>query len=205
MRSLVAGINKYSLIEILKLINFVLYTKLILPNARLIRYPIDIRGKKNIEFGKNFTAGYHCRLETYAINKNKVLIIGKNVQINDFVHITAKESVIISDNVLIASKVFISDTSHGSYKGGDADSDPRMAPKERKLISSPVFIGENVWIGEFVSILPGVRIGKSSIVGANSVVTKNIPDYCVAVGNPAKLIKKYNFETKHWEKIINKV
>ncbi|GHV47417.1 putative lipopolysaccharide biosynthesis O-acetyl transferase WbbJ [Spirochaetia bacterium] len=194
-------INRYSLAEIIKLGFFFLYTKIVIPNARLIRYPIDIRGRKNIEFGKNFTAGYHCRIETYSSSKSKALKIGKNVQINDFVHITASKSVYIGENTLIGSKVYISDTSHGSYKGDAFDSDPFVAPQKRQLSSSSVFIDDNVWIGEFVSILPGVRIGKSAIIGANAVVTKNIPDYCIAAGNPAHVLKKYNFQTKHWEKI----
>jgi acetyltransferase-like isoleucine patch superfamily enzyme len=192
---------KYSISELLKLVLYVIYAKIVLPNSRLIRYPIDIRGKKNIQFGKGLTTGYHCRIETHSVNKEKVLTIGENVQFNDFVHIAAKQSVIIGDNVLIASKVFISDISHGFYKGNDLDSDPKVDPKKRELTSSPVVISENVWIGESASILAGVRIGKASVIGANSVVTKDIPDYSIAVGNPAKVIKKYNFNTKHWEKL----
>jgi lipopolysaccharide O-acetyltransferase len=191
---------KYSISELFKFFIFFIYTRIVIPNARLIRYPIDIRGKRNIDFGNNFTAGHSCRLEAYSSRQKKILKIGKNVQINDFIHITATESVIIGDNVLIASKVYISDTSHGSYKGDDSDSDPSIAPQKRSLVSLPVFIGENVWIGESVSILPGVKIGRASIIGANSVVTKDIPDYCIAVGNPAKVIKKYNFDTNHWER-----
>jgi lipopolysaccharide O-acetyltransferase len=63
-----------------------------------------------------------------------------------------------------------------------------------------VAIEDNVWLGEFVSVLPGVTIGKGSIVGANSVVSKNLPPYVIAVGTPAKPIKKFNFETNKWEK-----
>jgi len=55
-----------------------------------------------------------------------------------------------------------------------------------------------VWIGEFVSILPGVKIGKGSIIGANTVVTKSIPENCIAIGAPAKIIKSYNFDLKRW-------
>jgi acetyltransferase-like isoleucine patch superfamily enzyme len=201
MHRFISAIKKYSKMEILKLLVFFCYTKLVIPNARLVRYPIDIRGRKNIKFGKNLTAGYHCRIEAHSNNREKVLILGKNIQINDFVHIAAKKKVVIGDSVLIASKVFISDISHGSYKGDEFDSDPLVVPKERKLYSLPVFIDENVWIGESVSVLPGVKIGESSIIGSNSVVTKDIPDYCIAVGNPAKVIKKYNFNTKCWEKI----
>ena len=62
-----------------------------------------------------------------------------------------------------------------------------------------VVIGEGCWIGEHVSII-GASVGKHSVVGANSVVTHDIPDYCVAVGSPARIIKRYNFDTKQWEK-----
>lgn len=123
------------------------------------------------------------------------------MQINDFVHITAVESVVIEDNVLIASKVYISDSSHGSYKGDSKDSNPSIIPKDRLLVSKPIFIKENVWLGEFVSVLPGVTIGRGTIVGANSVVSKSLPEYVIAVGIPAKPIKKYNFESQRWEKI----
>jgi lipopolysaccharide O-acetyltransferase len=203
MDKIKAKIGKYSLIEIIKLSFFILYTKVTLPNARLIRYPIDIRGRKNIQFGNNLTIGHHCRIETHCADTRKVLIIGNNTQINDFVHIAAKEEVFIGDNVLIASKVFISDISHGSYKGNDFDSDPMIEPQKRELASSPIHIEESVWIGELVSILPGVIVGKSAIIGANSVVTKDIPAYCIAAGNPATIIKKYNFDTKRWEREKN--
>ncbi|WP_278020425.1 hypothetical protein [Flavobacterium ginsengisoli] len=126
--------------------------------------------------------------------------IGKNVQINDFVHITAVENVLIEDNVLIASKVYISDSSHGSYKGDENDSNPNLIPKDRLLVSKPITIKENVWLGEFVSVLPGVTIGKGTIVGANSVVSKSLPEYVIAVGIPAKPIKKFNFQSQKWEK-----
>lgn len=61
-------------------------------------------------------------------------------------------------------------------------------------------IEDNVWIGEFVSILPGVTIGKNSIIGTMSVITKDIPANCIAVGSPVNVIKKYSFEKKIWEK-----
>jgi acetyltransferase-like isoleucine patch superfamily enzyme len=119
---------------------------------------------------------------------------------NDYVHITAMESVKIGDNVLLASKIYISDCAHGSYSGDKNDSHPAIAPDKRPLYSKPVLIEDNVWLGEFVSVLPGVTIGKGTIVGANSVVSKNLPPYIIAVGTPAKPIKKFNFETNKWEK-----
>jgi acetyltransferase-like isoleucine patch superfamily enzyme len=64
-----------------------------------------------------------------------------------------------------------------------------------------VTIEENAWIGSNCVILPGVRIGKNSVIGAGSVVTKDIPPFSVAVGNPARAIKQYNFKTDQWERI----
>lgn len=118
---------------------------------------------------------------------------------NDYVHITAMESVVIGNNVLLASKIYISDCSHGSYLGDEFDSHPDSIPKERDMYSKPVVIEDNVWLGEFVSVLPGVTIGKGTIVGANSVVSKSLPAFVIAVGTPAKPIKKFNFQTERWE------
>ena len=198
-----------SFYELWKLgINFI-KTKIFFPKARLIRFPFDIRGKKFIKFGKNFTTGTGCRIEAYSFqdknirNKNiPQLIIGNNVQINDYVHLACANSLIIEDNVLIASKVYISDLNHGNYSfSNDLEhSNPEEIAKERKIFTKPVKICENVWLGENVSVLSGTVIGKNSIIGANSVVSKNIPENCIAVGNPAKVIK-YNFETKKWEKV----
>ncbi|MBB1193866.1 acetyltransferase [Flavobacterium sp. SOK18b] len=194
-------LGRYTFVQISRMLINVIRTKFIFRKARIIRFPIDIRGGKFISVEKNFTAGHYCRLEAYPENKNKVLFFGKNVQINDSVHITAIESVVIGNNVLMASKIYISDCSHGSYSGNTNDSNPDSIPAERALFSKPVVIKDNVWLGEFVSVLPGVTIGKGTIVGANSVVSKSLPDYVIAVGVPAKPIKKYNFESQKWEKI----
>lgn len=185
----------------LKMVLFTVRTKFVFKKARLIRFPIDIRGKRFIEINKGFTTGYGCRLEAYPVNENKVLFIGKNFQMNDYVHITAMENVKIGDNVLFASKIYISDCSHGSYLGNQFDSHPDSVPKDRAMYSKPVQIEDNVWLGEFVSVLPGVTIGRGTIVGANSVVSKSLPSYVIAVGIPAKPIKKFNFQTQKWEKI----
>lgn len=192
---------KKSISEVLYLSFCKLKTILLFSSARLVRFPIDVRGGGYIDFGKSLTTGKYCRLETHPATKEKVLHFGCNVQINDFVHIVASKNVVIGNNVLIASKVFITDCEHGSYKGDKNDSSPLAVPKERVLSSNPVCIQDNVWIGENVSILPGVTIGKGSVIGANSVVTKSIPENSIAVGSPAKVIKKFNFSTNNWERI----
>jgi acetyltransferase-like isoleucine patch superfamily enzyme len=192
--------KQYNLLQVVYLIYCKLRGFFVFTNARLIRFPIDIRGKKHMIVSKGFTTGVGCRLEAYPIaTEKKTLFFGDNFQMNDYVHITAMDSVRIGNNVLLASKIYISDCSHGSYSGDQNDSDPNTVPAERSLFSKPVSIEDNVWLGEFVSVLPGVTIGKGTIVGANSVVSKSLPPYVIAVGTPAKPIKKYNFDTNKWE------
>ena len=192
--------NQYSFLQILFLSYCKIRTVLIFPKARIIRFPIDIRGKKFIQVSKGFTTGVGCRIEAYPKTDKKVLFFGENFQMNDYVHITAMESVKIGNNVLLASKIYISDCSHGSYSGDENDSHPDSIPHDRPLSSKPVVIEDNVWLGEFVSVMPGVTIGKGTIIGANSVVSKSLPPYVIAVGTPAKPIKKFNFETNKWKK-----
>ena len=194
-------LNQYGFFGLIQMFFNLIRTKLIYPQAKIIRFPIDIRGKKFIEISKGFTCGPGCRIEAYPENNEKTLFFGENFQMNDYVHITARESVKIGNNVLLASKIYISDCSHGSYSGDENDSHPVSIPHDRPLFSKPVLIEDNVWLGEFVSVLPGVTIGKGSIIGANSVVSKNIPANVIAVGSPAKPIKKFNFATNNWEKI----
>lgn len=194
-------LKRYGFFGLLKLIRSLVYTKLFFSQARLIRLPFDIRNKKNIKIGANFTTGFGCRIEAYPLDESVVLKFGKNVQINDYVHISAMKEVIIGDNVLIASKVFISDLNHGSYGANDIHDSPNIPPNDRKLYAASIVIEENVWLGETVCVLGGVTIGKGTIVGANSVVSKSLPPYVIAVGAPAKPVKKYNFENGKWERV----
>jgi lipopolysaccharide O-acetyltransferase len=193
--------NKYSLFKKLQLIYFVLRAKLICSKIRIIRFPIELRGRRYIDFGTNLTTGVACRLEAFSETSKKTMRFGNNVQINDYVHICAMQNVTIGDNVLMASRIYISDNSHGYYKGDEKDTSPDIPPIERAYYKSFVAIEDNVWIGEGVVILPGVTLGRGCIIGANSVVTKSIPPNVIAVGIPAKPIKQFNFETNKWEKI----
>jgi acetyltransferase-like isoleucine patch superfamily enzyme len=192
-------LKRYGLLGCLRLFFSLIYTKLFFKNARLIRLPFDIRNRKHIEIGDGLTAGFGCRIEAFP-QKNeggKILMFGANVEMNDYVHIAAGEKIIIGNDVLIASKVFISDLNHGSYKGKECDS-PLSIPNSRRLSTEPVIINDNVWLGEGVCVMAGVTIGVGCIIGASSVVTKNIPDYCIAVGSPAKVIKQFDFDKKEW-------
>lgn len=99
-------------------------------------------------------------------------------------HIGALNEIVIEDNVLIGSHVLIIDHNHGTTE------DVSKPPVLRELVSTgKVHIKRNVWIGENCMIFPNVTIGENSIIGAGSVVTKDIPANSVAVGNPAKVIK----------------
>lgn len=189
--------NKYSPSEFIKTVYSYLMTKVFMSNMRLIRRPVYIRGRKSIVGANGLTTGRFCRFDL--TNSSKTLFIGNNCEFGDFTHIVAYEKVTIGDNVLLASKCFISDTNHGAYKGADQDS-PHSSPRERKLVTKPVRIGNNVWIGENAVILAGANIGDGCVVGANSVVTKEIPDNSIVVSN-GKIIKMYDDATQKWEKI----
>lgn len=152
---------------------------------------IYLIGGKYITIGNNFSCFKRLRLEAIDIhNGHKYtpkIIFGDNVSINFDCHIGCVNRIEIHDNVLIASKVFITDHSHGYIKK-EALTEP---PSLREVVSKgPVIIEKNVWIGEGVVILGGLKIGENSIVGANSVVTKSVPKNCVVAGNPAKIIKE---------------
>ena len=196
-------LNKYSFYNKVHVAACAILTRIFYPGARLIRFPLDIRNAKNIRLGKGFTCGHGCRIEAcnYGLSKGELsLCIGDNVEINDFVHISAFSKIDIGDDVLIASKVYISDLNHGNVGDGEVY-DITVPHRLQQVHARPIAIEENVWIGESVCILGGVTFGKGSIVGAMSVVTKSIPPHSIAVGNPAKVIKQYNSDSKSWERI----
>jgi len=197
-------ISRYGYYGTMRLFLNVVWSKLLVSRkVRIVRAPFYIRGAKYINWGYNFTSGVNLRVDADPINMNGnkyTLEIGSNVQVNDYVHIGAVNRVVIGNNVLIASKVYISDHNHGFYNG-ISQSSPDIEPEKRPIQSLPIFIEDNVWLGEQVSVLPGVTIGKGSIIGANSVVSKNIPSNCIAVGIPARVIKKFNYTSNQWEKI----
>jgi acetyltransferase-like isoleucine patch superfamily enzyme len=113
--------------------------------------------------------------------------IGNNCHFGIRNHLTCINRIVIGDNLLTGAYVLISDNSHGTIEREILDT----APFDRPLVSKGgVYIGNNVWIGDKVSILPNVHIGNNVIIGANSVVTNDIPDNCVTAGIPAKIIKQ---------------
>jgi acetyltransferase-like isoleucine patch superfamily enzyme len=160
-----------------------------------------IIGCKMISIGDSFFANRFLRIEVFGDNNKIKLTIGNNVSVGQNVHIGVNNQVRIMDNVLIGSNVLITDHNHGCYAGEDQSS-PLEAPVLRKLTSNGyVLINNNVWIGDGVVILPNVEIGSGTIIGANSVVTKDLPENVIAGGIPCRIIKKYNDALAIWENI----
>jgi acetyltransferase-like isoleucine patch superfamily enzyme len=100
----------------------------------------------------------------------------------------------IGENSICSQNCFIGGQSH-------IFQDISMNFLSQDLEIKQVVIGTNVWIGSNAVILLGVKIGDNSVIGAGSTVVEDIPSYCVAVGNPARVVKRYNFETKQWERV----
>ena len=124
---------------------------------------------------------------------NPELTIGYNCNFGAFNHITCTNRVIIGNGVLTGKWITITDNSHGTT---EIDS-LYVTPIKRPIYSKgPVIIGNNVWIGDKVTVLPGVTIGEGAVIAANAVVTKDVPAYSVAAGNPAKIIKQMSNRIK---------
>lgn len=174
-----------------------IWTKIFFRNADLIRKPLYFRGSKRaFRYGPGLRTGRRCRIEIFG---DGAIQMGSRCHIGDFVHIVSSSLVEIGDDCLFASKIFVSDTSHGSYD--DDGCSPEVPPEERPLVSDPVKIGDKVWLGDNVIVLPGVTIGDGCVIGANATVTKDIPAYTVAAGSPAKPLKRYDFEREAWVRV----
>jgi acetyltransferase-like isoleucine patch superfamily enzyme len=109
--------------------------------------------------------------------------IGRNVLLDQGTVLMAQHAITIGNDVLIAAYCFIVDFNH-------AFTDKNKRIIKQGYVAAPIVIEDDVWIGAHVMILPGVHIGKGAVVGAGSVVTKNVKAYQVVAGNPAKVIKK---------------
>ena len=158
-------------------------------------FPLKIEGMKNISVGDNVYIAYKSSLSAMPLtgSESPILEIGDGTSIGNFNHIFATEKIVIGKKVLTADKVYITDNLH-CYEDVTI---PIIDQKIKQI--NHVEIGDGTWIGENVCIL-GVKIGKNCVIGANSVVTKDIPDYSVVVGSPAVIIKKFNITANRWEK-----
>ena len=158
--------------------------------------PLRLYCPENISIGENTYINNMAWLSAVPLTGSEKcsLSIGNGCRVGDFCHLFATESVVIEDNVLIANNVYISDNLH-QY------SDIDLPIYQQPIVQlAPVVVGEGSWLGEHVCVI-GASVGKHSVIGANAVVTKDIPDYCVAVGIPAHVIKRYDFRKQAWRKV----
>lgn len=121
--------------------------------------------------------------------------IGNNVTATADLQISAIKSIIIEDDVMFASNIFVGDHQHGFQNA----SIPYKYQPIWKV--SPITIKKGCWIGQNVIIMPGVTIGEYSIIGANSLVNRDIPSRCIAAGSPASVIKKWDNESSAWARV----
>lgn len=158
-----------------------------------IFYPCSLQGsgQKRIIIGDNTIIQGHCILgcwvKYFEQSFTPSIEIGNNCCIGEYNHITACNKITIGDGLLTGRFVYIGDNAHGGLSWDEAE----IPPARRKLISNgEIVVGDNVWLGDKVTVLSGVHIGDNVIVGANSVVTKDVPSNTMVAGNPAQIIKR---------------
>lgn len=163
-------------------------------NNLIVKGRCDIKKIHKIKLGKNVQFGSETRINFYDETDDVKLIIGDNSYFVNRVTILGGGVINIGKDVLVASDVAFFSENH-SIKP-----EANMPYKEQPLVFNDIFIGEGTWIGEKVIILPGVSIGKGCVIGAGSVVTKSVPNWSIVVGNPAKVIKIFDFKANKWKK-----
>jgi len=144
----------------------------------------------------SFSLGAYSTIEDFATVNNGVgaVEIGSHTRIG--IGNVIIGPVTIKDHVILAQNIVMSGLNH-VYE--DVETPIHLQP----VTTKPIIIEEECWVGANAVITAGVTVGKHSVVAAGSVVTKDIPPYSIAVGNPARVIKSYNHETKSWEKVTS--
>lgn len=162
---------------------------------KFIRPFAELKGAKYISIGNGLVFNKQNVLtawDSFLDGENKqsfspAIIIGNNCHFGANNHISAINRIEIGDNFLSGKWVTIVDNGHGTTD----DTELNIAPNKRKLFSKgPVIIGKNVWVGDKATILPGVTIGNGVVIGANTVVTHDIPDNSIVIGNPGRILKR---------------
>lgn len=148
---------------------------------------------QHIHLGSNLWIGDKVWLAVSSNRSDSKLVIKDKVRIGRFSEIYALQSITLEDGVVAAENVYISDNTH-AYNDIN-----RFIRDQEVEYTGEVVIGSGTWIGRNVCII-SCTIGKNCIIGAYSFVKQDIPDYCVVVGNPARIVKRYNPNTQNWEK-----
>ncbi len=185
------------IIEIYSKLKTQYYYKLFFQNIghnTRIHSPLLIRYPQNISIGKNVFIREGIRIEAI-VNRDRFtnIHIGDNTSIEQNCHITGGGELIIGNNIVMAYGAMITDIDH-EYR------EIEINILKQPLIIRKTIIGDNCFIGSGAKIQAGTILGKQCIVGTNAVVRGIFPDYCVIVGAPAKIVKRYNPKTEKWEK-----
>lgn len=164
------------------------------------RCTLNLVRNGGVWIGDNVRLGADLRLSCYfAPGHTASIVIKDGAYMGSNISILTADSVVIEENVLMASYINILGENHSM----NPESEVKYGKQE--LQTAPILIKKDCWIGQNVTIIGGkdklLTIGEKSIIGAGSVVISDIPDYCMAVGNPAKVIKKYNFDAHQWKKV----
>ncbi len=142
----------------------------------------------------HFSIGNHSTIEDFATVNNGVgaVIIGDRTRIG--LGCVLIGPVTVGNDVMFAQNIVVSGLNHG-YQ--EINMPPSLQPVETK----PITIKDEVWIGANAVLTAGITVGKHAVIAAGSIVTKDVPDYSIAAGNPARILKKYNPESKEWERV----
>jgi acetyltransferase-like isoleucine patch superfamily enzyme len=163
-------------------------------NTRIGR-PLLISNPQYIRVGSNTSIRAGVRLEAIRLNdREPALMIGDNVNIEQNVHIICSSRITIGNNVSITGHCAIVDTQH-PYEDV---TDPIKVGERIDFHPRPVSIGDGSFLGYGSIVLPGVTIGKNCVVGAHSTVTRDVPDFSVVVGSPARITHTYSHEQMKW-------
>lgn len=153
----------------------------------ILAMPFRSGNEHRISVGKGVFVGPNSWIQVVSDDcsgMDPVILLEDDVSISGDCTITAVSRITIRKGALIARFVHISDHSHGT-------GDPELPIKSQELSKiGAVTIGEGAWLGHGVVICPGVTIGRNAVIGANSVVRDNVPDGCVAVGAPARIVRR---------------
>lgn len=161
---------------------------------------LDLRLPQYVHCASTVALGDNCRLYCWdeshgkKFDREPEIRIGERVRVTRNLTLQCASRIIIDDDALLASDIVMIDYDHGKSPLTDS------YVMNQLELTGGIHIGRGAWIGNNVIVIGGVEIGEKAIIGAGSVVTKSIPPYSIAVGNPARVIKRYDFDSGTWVK-----
>jgi lipopolysaccharide O-acetyltransferase len=158
--------------------------------------PAWVEGAESVSIGSDVSIWRFARIEALNSTPGTIRVfVGDATVVQPFVHIGAIRSVRIGRGCLFASHVYITDHDHDFSN----PMDPVIS--NNRAVAAPVEIGDFVWLGERVMVLKGVSIGERSVIGAGSIVTRDVPPLSIAVGSPARVVRRWDEVAQQWLKV----